>query len=75
MHYSALKAIVIGAIPYSDSSKVVKVLTEHGVLPIFVRLSKKGGNSFWHPLASIELSEVRRKNTSSLCTYTRELNV
>lgn len=69
MHYSALKAIVIGAIPYSDSSKVVKVLTEHGVLPIFVRLSKKGGNSVWHPLASIELSEVRRKNTSSLVTY------
>ena len=69
MHYSTLKAIVIGAIPYSDSSKVVKVLTEHGVLPIFVRLSKKGGNSIWHPLALIELSEVRRKHTSSLATY------
>ena len=68
MHYSALKAIVIGAIPYSDSSKIVKILTPHGVFPLFVRLSKKGGNSFWHPLASLELGDVRRKNTTSLAT-------
>ena len=58
----SLKAIVIGAIPYSDSSKVVKVLTkEHGVLPLFVRLKKKGGNSLWHPISVVELSEVKRK--------------
>ena len=40
----SLNAVVIGAIPYSDSSKIVKVFThEYGVVPIFVRLQKKGG--------------------------------
>lgn len=34
-----MKAIVIGAIPYSDSSKIVKVLTrDEGLIPVFVRL-------------------------------------
>ena len=65
----SLKAIVIGAIPYSDSSKVVKVLTrEHGILPVFVRVSKKT-SALWHPLATLELSEVKRKNSNSLATF------
>ena len=34
-----MKAIVIGAISYSDSSKIVKVLTrDEGVVSVFVRL-------------------------------------
>ena len=65
-----MKAIVIGAIPYSDSSKIVKVLTrEHGLLSVFVRVSKKGGGSLWHPLASLELSDLKRKNSDSLATF------
>ena len=65
----SLKAIVIGAIPYSDSSKVVKVLTrEYGILPVFVRVSKKT-SVLWHPLATLELSEVKRKNSNSLATF------
>ena len=68
----SLKAIVIGAISYSDSSKVVKVLTkEHGVLPLFVRLKKKGGTSLWHPMSVIELSELKRKTSASLVTFQR----
>lgn len=65
----SLVAIVIGAIPYSDSSKVVKVLTrEHGILPVFVRVGKKT-SALWHPLATLELTEVKRKNSSSLATF------
>ncbi|MBM71820.1 MAG: hypothetical protein CL847_03460 [Crocinitomicaceae bacterium] len=65
----SLKAIVIGAISYSDSSKVVKVLTqEYGILPVFVRVSKKT-SVLWHPLATLELSEVKRKNSNSLATF------
>ena len=65
----SLKVIVIGAIPYSDSSKVVKVLTrEYGILPVFVRVSKKT-SVLWHPLATLELSEVKRKNSNSLATF------
>ena len=68
----SLKAIVIGAIPYSDSSKVIKVLTkEHGMLPLFVRHKKKGGNSLWHPMSVVELSEVKRKTSASLVTFKR----
>ena len=60
----SLKAIVIGAIPYSDSSKVVKVLTkEHGVLPLFVRLKKKG----WEfSLASYVSCRIIRSKTKDL---------
>ena len=61
MFAPSLKAIIIGVIPYSDSSKIVKVLTrEHGVLPVFVRVSKKT-STYWHPLSVLEFTEVKRK--------------
>ena len=54
-----MKAIVIGSIPYSDSSRVVRVLTrDEGVIPVFVRISKKSGGALWHPLALLELNDL-----------------
>ena len=65
-----MKAIVIGSIPYSDSSRVVKVLTrDEGVIPVFVRISKKSGGALWHPLALLELNDLKRKNSGSLATF------
>ena len=69
MFAPSLKAIIIGVIPYSDSSKIVKVLTrEHGVLPVFVRVSKKT-STYWHPLSVLEFTEVKRKNSNSLVAF------
>ena len=66
--------IVIGAIPYSDSSKIVKIITrEWGVVPVFVRMGKgkRAGNSksLWHPFAAVELTDLKRKNAESLATF------
>lgn len=62
-----MKAIVIGAIPYSDSSKIVKVLTrDEGLIPVFVRLgsgkARKKSNALWHPLSAVDLEGFERKN-------------
>lgn len=62
-----MKAIVIGAIPYSDSSKIVKILTrDEGVVPVFVRLgsgkARKKSNALWHPLSAVELEGYEQKN-------------
>lgn len=62
-----MKAIVIGAIPYSDSSKIVKVLTlDEGVVPVFVRLgsgkARKKNNALWHPLSAVEFEGFEKKN-------------
>ena len=66
----SLNAVVIGAIPYSDSFKIVKVFThEYGVVPMFVRLQKKGGaNAIWHPLSFVEFTDVRKKD-GGMATY------
>ena len=66
--------IVIGSIPYSDSSKIVKIITrEWGVVPVFVRMGKgkRAGNSkaLWHPFAAVELTDLKRKNAESLATF------
>jgi recombinational DNA repair protein (RecF pathway) len=63
---STVNAIVIGAIPYSDSSKIVKILTrEWGVVPVFVRMGsgKKGGarKALWHPFASVQITDLKGK--------------
>lgn len=62
-----MKAIVIGAISYSDSSKIVKVLTrDEGVVPVFVRLgtgkSRKKSNALWHPLSALEIEGFELKS-------------
>jgi DNA repair protein RecO (recombination protein O) len=65
-----IQAVVIGSVTYSDSSKVVKVLTkESGVIPIWVRTGKKSNKAIWHPLSMVELSGFTRKKTGGLANF------
>ncbi len=66
----AIQAVVIGSVTYSDSSRVVKVLTEeNGVIPIWVRTGKKAKKAIWHPLSMVELSGFTRKKSGGLANF------
>ena len=65
-----LQAIVIGSVTYSDSSRVVKVLTkEIGIIPVWVRTGKKSKKAIWHPLSMVELSGFTRKKARGLANF------
>jgi DNA repair protein RecO (recombination protein O) len=65
-----IQAVVIGSVTYSDSSRVVKVLTkESGVIPIWVRTGKKSKKALWHPLSVVELSGFTRKKSGGLANF------
>jgi len=62
---------VIGSVPYSDTSRVVRVLTEEkGMTPVWVRTGKKSPKAIWHPLSAVELASFRRKKQDGLATFT-----
>ncbi len=65
-----IQAVVIGSVTYSDSSRVVKVLTEeNGVIPVWVRTGKKTKKAIWHPLSMVELSGFTRKKSGGLANF------
>jgi DNA repair protein RecO (recombination protein O) len=67
---SAIKVIVTGSIPYNDTSRVVRVLSEDkGMIPLWVRTGKKASKAIWHPLSTIELENFKRKKQDGLATF------
>jgi len=75
MGSTTISAIVIGSVPYSDSSIIVRVYTkDSGMVPLFVRRtkskSKRNTSALWHPLAAINITDLKRKSPSSLGTFT-----
>lgn len=62
---------MIGSIPYNDTSRVVRVLSENqGMIPLWVRTGKKSPKAIWHPLSAVELANFRRKKQDGLGTFT-----
>ena len=62
---------MIGSIPYNDTSRVVRVLSEdQGMIPLWVRTGKKSPKAIWHPLSAVELATFRRKKQDGLGTFT-----
>ena len=75
MGSTTISAIVIGSVPYSDSSIIVRVYTkDSGMLPLFVRRtkskSKRNTSALWHPLAAINITDLKRKAPTALGTFT-----
>ena len=75
MGSTTISAIVIGSVPYSDSSLIVRVYTkDNGMVPLFIRKtkskSKRNSSALWHPLAAINVTDLKRKTPSSLGTFT-----
>ena len=61
---------MIGSIPYNDTSRVVRVLSEgQGMIPLWVRTGKKSPKAIWHPLSAVELANFRRKKQDGLGTF------
>jgi len=67
---SVIKGLVIGAIPYNESSRIVKLFTkDKGIVPLWVRTGKKIKKAIWHPLSAVELSGYKRKKKDGLATF------
>ncbi|PCJ80365.1 MAG: DNA repair protein RecO [Bacteroidetes bacterium] len=67
---SVIKGLVIGAIPYNESSRIVKLFTkDKGMIPLWVRTGKKIKKAIWHPLSAVELSGYKRKKKDGLATF------
>jgi len=70
LEVSTIKAVVIGAIPYNETSRIVRVFTrDKGMIPLWVRTGKKATKALWHPLSTVELSDFKRKKIDGLATF------
>lgn len=67
---------MIGSIPYNDTSRVVRVLSEdQGMIPLWVRTGKKSPKAIWHPLSAVELANFKRKKQEGLGTFSEASRV
>lgn len=65
---SQVPAVVVGGVGYGERSRIVKLLTaDHGLVPLWVANAAKD-KALWHPLATLEISDLRPGKGNGLWT-------